>query len=565
MNFYQEVINLNNIEEVKDTYERLLQESISSSLQLEDWLVRCSRVEEAMEEALTGHYIEFQCYSNSDKAVKQYEYDQVHIEPLRKSYTAALNKKFLNEKYLSALPLEKYKLLIKSKKNAQELFQEENIYLEIEEDKLVTNYFEITGSLTAEWDGEEKSLSELSPFLEDESPEVRKKAMFLINEAFQEHAEKLQKIMSDLIQIRRKKAENANEANYRDFMFKEYERFDYTSKDCFVLAEAVKQHVTPLKEKIQRKHKHEMQVENYRPWDRKAPAPGQASLKPFHSRADLVEKASIIFSSLDESFSKLLNTMDDKGMLDLTARKGKAPGGFCTPLPLSGTSFIFMNASQTHDDMITLLHEMGHCIHNDFTKHFSLAHYKETPMESAELASMTMELLTMDHWHHYYTNKNELIQAKKNHLRDIVDILPLGIVIDQFQHWMYENPNHSEKQRMDKFLELQEKYDANIVDWDGFEEWRKLSWLRILHIFEVPFYFIEYVIAQLGALQIYRNYKLDPVKALQDYKKALHLGASVPLPDVYEAAGISFDFSSGMISELMQFVENELEALDEES
>lgn len=562
--FYQEKLNLNNLEDLKNIYDVLLQEDIKSAEQLERWIAKIGDLDEQMEEILTGHYIDFQCSSNSQEAKEQFTYDQTYIEPLRKSFTAALNKKLLNNSYLSDLPEDKYGKFIKSIKNAQELFREENVQLEIEEDQLVTTYFEITGNLTVIWDEKEISLSELSPYLEDKNRTKREKATILMSEAFLEHADTLQKLMSELIQLRRKKAANANLDNYRDFKFKEYERFDYTPEDCLKLADAVKQHVTPLKEKLQRKHKDEIGVERYRPWDRKAPNPFEKTLTPFSTAEELVHKAAGVFTSLDSGFTDLLNEMNQKNLLDLTARQGKAPGGFCSPLPVTGLSFIFMNAAKTHDDVITLLHEMGHCIHNNLTQHFDLPYYKEAPMESAELASMSMELMTMDYWHYYYEDESALIQAKKDHWKSIIDFLPMGVVIDQFQHWMYENPEHTEAERLDMFLALQKKYDADVVDWEGLEEWRKQNWLRILHIFEVPFYFIEYVIAQLGALQLYKNYKTDAAGTLEKYKEALALGASASLPEVYKTAGISFDFSAEMISSLVQLIEIELEELEQQ-
>jgi len=560
--YYQETLNFHNTEEIKVRYEKLLREKISSVKQLEDWLTRVSRLQEEIEEGLSGHYIDFQCLSNSPETKKQFEYDQKFIEPLRKKYTALLDEKLLNSTFLHELPQDFYNQLLKRKKNSQELFREENIKLEIEEDRLASEYFEITGNMVVDWEGEEKSLSELSPLFESTDRETRKKAMTLSNEAFIEKEAILQQIMTELINIRHKKALNAGLTSYRDYMFKQYERFDYTPEDCHRLAQAVKKHISPLKTVSQRRHQKELHLDEYRPWDARGTGPDEIPLNPFTNPETLVDKAARIFGHLDPHFSGLLRTMDNKEMLDLTARKGKAPGGFCTPLPVTGYSFIFMNASGTHDDVVTILHEMGHCIHNDLSSHFHLADYKETPMESAELASMSMELLTMDYWNYYYEDSRTLRQAKRNHFRDILSFLPMGVIIDQFQHWMYENPGHTEKERLERFRELQEEFDADHIEWTGFEHWRERSWMRILHIFEVPFYFIEYVIAQLGALQIYKNYRENPEKTLMNYKRALKSGSSKSLPEIYEEAGISFDFSEDVIKELADFLKTELEMLE---
>ncbi|PYZ94048.1 oligoendopeptidase F [Salipaludibacillus keqinensis] len=559
--FYEEKLDFQNPSSIEEAFKSLLNEELTSVTQLEDWLKRESELFDAIEEGLTGHYIDFQCQSDSLSAKQAFEHDQQVIEPLVKRYEALLDEKFLATPMKDSLDYNYYERFIISKINSKELFRDENIKLEIEEDRLSTNYFEHTGSLTVDWNGEEKTLSEISSYMQDSERDTRKKAMQLSAEAFLSKETELQEIMDELIQLRQKKARNANLENYRDYMFKKYERFDYTPEDCKRLAESIRKHVTPLKEKIQQEHQKELGVKSYRPWDTKGVAKGLKPLKPFSERDQLVERSATIFSSLDHRFEELLTTMDQRAMLDLTTRKGKAPGGFCAPLPVSGLSFIFMNASKTHDDMITLLHEMGHCIHNDFKKDIPLSKYRDTPMESSELASMSMELLTMDQWDVFYETKEDLIRAKQDQLKGIIEFLPMGMVVDQFQHWMYENPNHTAEERNKKFSELQQQLNSSVVDWSEYEKWSETSWLRILHIFEVPFYFIEYVIAQLGAVQMYKHYRENSEKALSNYKKALSLGASKSLTEVYEAAGIKFDFSEGMIKDLMTFVEKELDAL----
>jgi len=559
--FYQEILDFQNLEAIEEFFKELVEEEITSVEQLEDWLIRQSDLFDAIEEGLTGHYIDFQSQSDSESAKQVFEHDQQVIEPLVKRYEALLDEKFLSSPFKNELNQEEFQQFIKSKNNAKDLFREENIELEVEEDRLTTNYFEHTGGLTVNWNGEEKTLSEISAYSQDSDREIRKKAVQLSAQAFLSKESELQNMMDELILLRQQKAEHANLINYRDYMFKKYERFDYTPDDCKQLAESIRKYVTPLKEKIQREHQQELGVETFRPWDTKGVAKGLKPLKPFAERDELVKKSATIFSNLDVRFEELLTTMDQRGMLDLTTRKGKAPGGFCAPLPISELSFIFMNASTTHDDMITLLHEMGHCIHNDFKKDIPLSKYRDTPMESSELASMSMELLTMDQWELFYESKEDLVRAKQDQLRGIIEFLPMGMVVDQFQHWMYENPNHTAEERNKKFAELQKTLNSNVVDWTGYEKWSETAWLRILHIFEVPFYFIEYVIAQLGAVQMYKQYRNNPELTLANYKKALSLGASKSLSEVYEAAGIRFDFSEDMIKELMVFVEDELKAL----
>ncbi|MFC0472314.1 M3 family oligoendopeptidase [Halalkalibacter kiskunsagensis] len=559
--FYIEALDFQEPEVVEKSFKTLLEQPIDTVEELEVWLKQQSELYDVIEEAMSGHYIEFQCSSNSKEAKRMFEHDQRVIDPLFKKYISLLDEKFLELKVKDQLNPSFYKQLIKSKMNAREIFRTENIELEVKEDSLSTNYFEITGALTVQWEEKELTISELAPYIQDPDRKTRKKAVTLISEAILSKETILQQIMDELIVIRHQKAKNAGLANYRDYMFKKYERFDYSPQDCQQLADSIRKYVKPLKEKLQKEHMAELKIEQYKPWDLQAVPNGQKPLQPFSTTEELIQHSTTILHNLDPRFGELLTTMSKRGMLDLNSRKGKSPGGFCSPLPLSQLSFIFMNASKTHDDMITLLHEMGHCIHNDLMRKQPISDYRETPMESAELASMSMELLTMDQWSLFYKDEQDLKRAQKEHLKGIINFLPQGMVIDQFQHWIYENPNHTASERNKKYQELMIELDSEVVDWSGSKKWQQASWLRVLHIFEVPFYYIEYVIAQLGAVQMYKQFRENPKGALENYKQALSLGSSKSLPEVYEEAGIHFDFSESMIKDLMKFVEAELELL----
>ena len=559
--FYVEKYDFKNPSILEEEFKSLLNQSIHSADELEKWVMSLSSLMDGVAEGLAGHYIDFQCHSSSEEAKKTIEHDQEYIEPMVKRYEGLFDEKFQESPYKSQLNQEYYKQFLLRKENAMTLFNEENINLEVEEDRIVNRYFEHTGSLSFHWDGEEKTLSEMFLMMQDGDREVRKSAMEEIFTTLLTKKDDLQEIMDELIQLRQKKAENVNLDNYRDYMFKKYERFDYTPEDCKSLAEAVRKHVVPLKEKLQKKHQQELGIEEYKPWDTRAVPKDKQPLRPFNKIEELIKGTSDIFDKLSSRFSYLLNEMNEKGALDLESRKGKAQGGFCEYLPISELSFIFMNSTKSQDDFITLLHEMGHCIHNDFKRNQMLSAYQDTPMESAELASMSMELLTMDYWSLMYQDEKELLRAKKDQLEGLILFLPSGIVVDQFQHWMYENPNHTSKERSEKYMELSRTYDSSYVDWTGQEEWIQNNWQLILHIFEVPFYYIEYVIAQLGAIQMYRQYRENPEQALENYNRALSLGSSVSLSEVYEAAGIHFDFSETMIKGLMDFISTELDAL----
>lgn len=556
-------IDISNVLQLEKTLSTLLNKMISSKLDLENWLKEQSKVIWDIEEQLRSHYIAFQCNTDDEEIKDTFEHDQQFVKPLLKRYQNLLDNKYLESPFRMELDSNVYGLLDTKIKNAQKLFCEENIELEIKEDKLVTEYFEITGGLSGIWDGEEKTITELQSYLQDSNRDTRKKAKTIISEQFLSVEKELQNILNQLIEIRHQKAKNIQLENYRDYMFKKYERFDYSAIDCYELAESIRKYVVPLKDKILLEKKDKLQLDTLRPWDVSAVTPDQKVLKPIANENDLIEKSTHIFNKLDVEFSALLTRMYKHNCLDLTSRKGKAAGGFCEYLPASQLSYIFMNLNYTQDDIVTFIHEMGHSIHNELIKPLKLRQYIEIPAETAELASMTMELFSLNYWDTFYTDKKDLKQAKINFFKDVISYLPIMLIVDQFQHWLYENPSHTSKERNEKYLQLQKHYQSSVIHIDGYENWIATSWLPALHIFEVPFYYIEYAIAQLGALQMYKQYKEDPKQALENYKKALSLGSSQSIKEVYDAAGIRFDFSGETIKELMLFVEKELELLEQ--
>ncbi|EOP88877.1 M3 family oligoendopeptidase [Bacillus cereus HuB4-4] len=556
-------IDISNVLQLEKTLSTLLNKMISSKLDLENWLKEQSKVIWDIEEQLRSHYIAFQCNTDDEEIKDTFEHDQQFVKPLLKRYQNLLDNKYLESPFRMELDSNVYGLLDTKIKNAQKLFCEENIELEIKEDKLITEYFEITGGLCGIWDGEEKTITELQSYLQDSNRDTRKKAKTIISEQFLSVEKELQNILNQLIEIRHQKAKNIQLENYRDYMFKKYERFDYSAKDCYELAESIRKYVVPLKDKILLEKKDKLQVDTLRPWDVSAVTPDQKVLKPIANENDLIEKSTHIFNKLDVEFSALLNRMYKHNCLDLTSRKGKAAGGFCEYLPASQLSYIFMNLNYTQDDIVTFIHEMGHSIHNELIKPLKLRQYIEIPAETAELTSMTMELFSLNYWDTFYTDKKDLKQAKINFFKDVISYLPIMLIVDQFQHWLYENPSHTSEERNEKYLQLQKHYQSSVIHIDGYENWIATSWLPVLHIFEVPFYYIEYAIAQLGALQMYKQYKEDPKQALENYKKALSLGSSQSIKEVYDAAGIRFDFSGETIKELMLFVEKELELLEQ--
>jgi oligoendopeptidase F len=314
-------------------------------------------------------------------------------------------------------------------------------------------------------------------------------------------------------------------------------------------------------QKLAEKRKQSLGLEALKPFDLSVEENGNAPLKAFDGGQDLLDRGKKVFSKLDPFLGNCLKAMEEKGHFDLESRKGKAPGGYNYPLDQSGFPFIFMNASSSLRDMVTLMHEGGHAVHSIVTRFLPLSFFKHTSSEVAELASMSMELMTMDHWDVYFENPQDLKRAKRDHLSQVIDTLPWVATIDAFQHWIYENPEHSVEERSKAWLEISGRFSSGLVDYTGYEHFKTIAWHKQLHLFEVPFYYIEYGMAQLGAISVWRNFKQNPEKALNQYLEALSLGHTVGIKEVYETAGVKFDFSEAYINELMEFVWGEMEGL----
>ncbi|MBY0435806.1 MAG: M3 family oligoendopeptidase, partial [Cyclobacteriaceae bacterium] len=373
--------------------------------------------------------------------------------------------------------------------------------------------------------------------------------------------ETLDELYSKLVQLRHRVAVNASFSNFRDYMFKSYGRFDYTPQDCFAFHDSISSEVVPLLEELAEKRKEQLNVEALRPWDKAVDVEGRPALKAFVGGKDLTEKSIECFKRLDPFLGDCLSTMNAMGHLDLESRKGKAPGGYNYPLAEIGVPFIFMNATSTLRDMTTIMHEGGHAIHNFLTKDLSLGDFKSPPMEVAELASMSMELISMDHWDVFFSKPEDLKRARLEQLEDIIETLPWVATIDKFQHWVYENPNHTLSRRKQQWNIVFQEFADTVTDWRGLEEVRDFLWQKQLHLYEVPFYYIEYGMAQLGAIAVWRNYRQNKKQGLEGYLNALRLGNLRTIPEIYRAAGIKFDFSRPYIKELMDFVRKEIDSI----
>jgi oligoendopeptidase F len=548
-------------ENIEPYFVQLLEQSIESKADLERWLKQSSELEAVISEDACWRQVRMTCDTESKELEEAFNYFYMEIAPKMQPYADQLNKKLVACTFINELDAEKYFTYLRTIKKSIELFREENIPINAELNVMQQQFGQIAGKMTVDVDGKEYTLQQAGKFLENPDRKLREEVYFKIqNRRFQDR-DALNELFQKLIERRHQIAINTGFSNYRDYKFKELGRFDYTAQDCFNFHESVKQHVVPLVKIIYEEQRKSIGVDVLRPWDMEAEPEGIKPLQPFTNGTELTEKTIECFHQLNPFFAECLQKMKEMKRFDLDSRKGKAPGGYNMPLAETGAPFIFMNAAGTLDDVTTMVHEGGHAVHSFLTHDLELTGFKEYGAEIAEVASMAMELFSMEHWNIFFTDAEELRRAKFKQLERVLTILPWIARIDAFQHWMYENPKHTVEERGNKWMQLASEFSTGLIDYTGLEQYRPYEWQRQLHLFEVPFYYIEYGIAQLGAIGLWMQFKKDPQQALTNYMNALSLGGTKTLPHLYEAAGLKFDFSPEHIKTLMEFVNEEMQKL----
>jgi oligoendopeptidase F len=540
-------------------FQDLEQRPLDTRAELEKWLVDMSELEAVLSEDASWRQIKMTCDTENKTLEEAFNYFCLQIQPQIQPYADRLNRRLVENPHTRELDQKEYFTYLRAVAKRIELFREANIPLYAESSVLGQQYGVISGKMTVEVNGQEYTLQQAAKFLENPDRSLRETVYRKVQNRRLLDKDALNDLYSKLIQIRHQMALNAGFANYRDFKFQELGRFDYTKEDCFRFHEAVKEYVVPLVGKINEKKRKKLGLDTLRPWDTEAEPAGIEPLRPFTNGQDLLTKTIDCFDELNPFFGDCLRTMQKMGRFDLESRKGKAPGGYNCPLAETGAPFIFMNSSGQMGDLTTMVHEGGHAIHSFLSHPLKLSSFKDYPMEIAEVASMSMELFTMDHWELFFSDKNDLARAREHQLERVITIFPWIATIDKFQHWIYENPSHTLEQRKQKWMEILDEFSSQSVDWSGLEHYREFGWQRQLHLYEVPFYYIEYGIAQLGAIGLYMQYKNNKEKALSNYIQALSLGGTRTLPELYDAAGLQFNFSKEYIKQLMAFVSAEME------
>lgn len=556
--FYSDAINLKDVEALEVCLLDLLHVEIKSISDLEQWIADERRLRDEMNEAITGHRIDFfRDNSNSGKR-DLYLHDQTIVQPLLTKYQAKFDEKFCNCPFTKQLNDKKYGMMRKARKTKVELFREENIPLVAREQELIIKYSEIMGGLKVDWEGETKTFSFAKAQVDHSDRIVRERAWRAMAEARSRVKSEMDEIMTELVSLRHQMAIHAGFENYRDYMF-EVKNREYRIQDCYEFHQSVEKFVIPTWKSLARIFQVELVIDSYRPWDM---GPCTLQGEPFCTVTELMDGIEKMLEKTDSYFLERFQFMRMNGLLDLESRDGKSPGAFCDPLPATQNAFIFSNFSSSFVALIALIHEFGHAINDylQFTTENGLQEYNHRE-EIAELYSHGLELLLLDKLDIFYTNPFEFKNAKRALLHRTFRMLINPLAGDQFQHWLYTHPNHTNEERDAKFLEINQRLLYNPVDLTGLKAEIGASWMDSIHYIAYPFYQIEYAMSELGALQLLQIYREDPEKAITLFKQGASADSNQSISQIYQETGVQFNFSGPIIKKTAQFVENLMKEL----
>ena len=556
-NFVPTAFEIRDWETLKPFFDDLLGRMINGHDDLVKLILDCSELGAMLSENMAWRYIKMTCNTQDKELVERYTFFVNEISPHIAPLANEINKKIISSDFVSGLTAEHYTIYLRGLKNSIELFRDKNIPLMTEMKNHEQKYGSISGAQTVMVEEKELTIQQAGVYLKSQDRTIRKTVYDKIQLRRDQDETTLNELFSTLIKLRDQIALNADFSNFRDYMHRELGRFDYTPDDCISFHNSVAKHVVPIMRELELKRKNKLGLVDYRPWDTDFDEDGKPPLKPFENGKELTEKTIACFNEIDPFFGYCIKLMNEMGHLDLDSRIGKAPGGYNYPLYETGIPFIFMNSAGVLRDLVTMVHEGGHALHSILTKDLPITENKSVPSEVAELASMSMELISMEHWKVFFKNEDELRRAKKEHLGKIINTIPWIASIDKFQHWIYLNPEHSIKERYDNWEKIAKEFGTGVINYSGIENNLRRSWQGQLHLYEVPFYYIEYGFAQLGAIAMWKNYKENPSEALDAYKRFLKIGYTKSIPEIYEAAGIRFDFSEGYIKSLADFLMTE--------
>ena len=559
MKFVSEDFDASAWENIEPYVNDLLERKLTCSKCIETLISDSSNLAEHISETGALLYIGMTCDTENSEKKDEFLNFVENVRPKLSEFSDKLNRRIIDHSSLENLP-ERYNLMIRGMKSDIEIFRVENIPLGVEQTKLVTKAQGITGAMTVEFEGKERTFPEMRGFLESNDRTQRKEAWKSMVNRWMKNSEELSEIFDKLIKIRHEIALNAGFKSYTDYMFRAMHRFDYSVEDCLIFHKSIEEICMPIVKKINSERKSSFGLNKLSPWDvneKSGSGPdiaGKLPLRPFETVDEMVTKLSQLFHNMSNDLGVKFDKLVEMDTLDLETRKGKAPGGYQYYLEKSRIPFIFMNAAGLQGDLETMIHESGHAFHSLYCGHLELIDERDYPIEFAEVASMSMELLTQPGWSIFYEEQEDADRAKISHLEGVIFLLPWIATIDAFQHWIYANPEHTRDERKLQWISLRERF-GSVMDWEGNEDFRELSWQQQGHLFGVPFYYVEYGIAQLGALQLWQTHRKNPEKALKDYSNAMKLGNTKTLPDLFAAAELELGFDAEHLNSLIGEVE----------
>jgi oligoendopeptidase F len=547
--------------EIQPYYDDLAQRTLDAS-SVAEWLADWTALDDRVSELQSRHEV-MTSQNTADKQAEE-DYNQF-LDTIYPRVEAASQK--LREKLIaSGLEPENFTVPLKKMRAEAALFREANLPLLVEEHKLSNRYDQIVGAQTVEWDGKEVTISQLRPVLLETDRSRREKAWRLSLQRQLANRQPLNELWQTFLTLRRKLAANAGLQSFRDFRWQQLLRFDYTPADCLRFHQAIEIAVVPAAKRLYDKRRRQLGVNTLKPWDLQVDPLGRPPLKPFKDADELKAVASSLFHRVDPPLGNYFDIMVHESLLDLSNRKNKAPGAYCTGFPMSHRPFIFSNAVGLHDDLQTVLHESGHAFHFMERDGLPYAQQKQVGMEFAEVASMSMELLAAPYLARGQGGvyvEGDAVRARVEHLESVILFWPYMAVVDAFQHWVYENPDAAaDPSKCDAEWAVQWDRFMGGVDWSGLDQEMMTGWQRKLHIFEVPFYYVEYGLAQLGATQIWRNALSDQAGAVAAYRRALALGGTVSLPELYNAAGAKLAFDAETLGAMVTLAERTIDELE---
>lgn len=545
--------------QLEPLYRELIGRELHCKNCLERLILDRSEVDAAASEAGSSLYITMTCHTDNDAANKAYLAFVENVQPHLKRVAFELDKKIAQSPLASELPPARYAVLLRDLRASVELFRDENVAIETELAKLDQEYSQVCGAMSVQFQGQERTMPMMARFQEDQDRATREAAWRAVAERRLADRTRIDDIYDKMLALRQRVASNAGFADYRAYAFKARRRFDYGVRECDDFAKGVERSIVPALRRLNQQRRDGLGLARLRPWDLAVDPKGRAPLRPFDGAEQLVERSSRLFHRMEPSLGGLFDSMRSGDCLDLETRKGKAPGGYQSTRDRRRLPFIFMNAAGVQRDVETMVHEAGHAFHALLSRPENILAYREAPIEFCEVASMSMELTSYPFLDEFYAG-SDADRARRVHMEQLATMIPWIAIIDQFQHWIYTNPGHTRDQRTAAWRELMDRFYAD-VDWTGIEDARDALWHRQLHLFGMPFYYIEYGIAQLGALQLYGRYRRNPGDAIAKYKEALTLGGSKPLPELFKAAGLDFDFSPERIASAWAEVESQLATL----